>query len=202
MMTHWFTADTGHWLHWRWEEVKLLWLEAQAKLSWQTMAFCVKQHKTQAVACLRCAWRGNLQNDSFWKHLVGIVQHKLLWNMLYTVFLTHNWTNKTNNWFMFMCVLYLPLVFWPTWVFIWHMVTFSLKHFKTCFCWRCCFDPYSQHMRMRDRARQKVGFIPQQRAATIQIIIISLCIDASAIFLWKKVNFLFTTRKKRLQKGS
>ena len=142
MMTHWFTADTGHWLHWRWEEVKLLWLEAQAKLSWQTMAFCVKQHKTQAVACLRCAWRGNLQNDSFWKHLVGIVQHKLLWNMLYTVFLTHNWTNKTNNWFMFMCVLYLPLVFWPTCVFIWHMVTFLLKHFKTCLCWRCCFDPY------------------------------------------------------------
>lgn len=41
----------------------------------------------------------------------------------------------------------------------------------------------TQHMRMRDRARQKVGFIPQQRAATIQIIIISLCIDASAIFL-------------------
>lgn len=196
--------------------MKLLWLEAQAKLSWQTMAFFGKQHKTQEVACLRCAWRGNLKYDSFWKHLVGIVQHKLLWNVLYAVFLTHNWTNKTNNWFMFMCVLYLPLVFWPTCFFIWHMVTFLFKHFKTCLCWRCCFDPYStaQKMlkeRMRDRAWQKRGFIPQQRGATIQMIIISLCqdkiiislcIDAGVIFYWKKVNSLFTTRKKRLQKGS
>lgn len=179
------------------------------------MAFCGKQHKAQAVACLRCAWRGNLKCDSFWKRLVSIVQHKLLWNVLCAVFLTHNWTNKTNNWFMFMCVLYLPLVFWPTCFFIWHMVTFLFKHFKTFLCWRCCFDPYStaQKMlkeRMRDRARQKMGFIPQQRAATIQIIslcldkiIISLCIDASVIFYWKKVNFIrYLPPEKRLQKGS
>lgn len=58
---HWLTVSQRilnggpHWLIEK--EVKVFSLSAQAKPFWQMRAFCGKQHKTQAVTCLRKAWR-------------------------------------------------------------------------------------------------------------------------------------------------
>lgn len=180
MLIHWFTVDIGRRLCW-WirKEMKLLWLQAQAKLPWQMRAFVANSINTCSGLFELCP-KGNLKYDSCWKLLVGIVQWKLLWNVLYSVFLNHNWTNNKRLVCVYVCAVFAQC-FLPTTVSlsgtIWSLSNENISYIVEDLLPR----PF----------RQKIHYIPRQRAAVIIVliplfqgndIITSLCQDENVIF--------------------
>lgn len=154
--------------------------------------------------------KGHLQYDSFWKLLVGIVQCKFFffWNVLYSVFLNHNWINNANNWFMFISVLYLPSIFLPNSFFEKiEMLSGIFETFCTCLCRSCCFKPYFTAKKLGQwETEQKCNSFLNKEQLQLQLlfkshcfkIISSLCPDDGVIFYWKQVNCLIVSSKKKV----